>query len=215
MEATFEIYRGGRWQAAATLTPVDQTAGIAGACRFEYDTAYAIDTAGPETAQAAGLSCRYPVDFQLHSLPHWPAFALDILPSGYGRRQWLGQLDLQDGPGADWPLLLAGTAFPPGNLRVAEAIAARDFDTLVPTAAGDVVAMKDHPGFARDRRAGAQRILCRIRVSARYLCGRRIRCSRSRSETAARTGSQGCLARRGPPGRSRRCLALAGEAATR
>ena len=150
MEATFEIYRGGRWQAAATLTPVDQTAGIAGACRFEYDTAYAIDTAGPETARAAGLSCRYPVDFQLYSLPHWPAFALDILPGGYGRRQWLGQLGLQDGPGADWPLLLAGTAFPPGNLRVAEAIAARDFDTPVPTAAGDVVAMKDHPGFARE-----------------------------------------------------------------
>ncbi len=150
MVATFEIYRGGRWLPAATLTPVDDAVGIVGACRFEYDTAYAVDTAAAETAPAAGLSCRYPVDFQLYSLPHWPAFTLDLLPSGYGRRQWLEQLDLPDGPGADWPLLLAGTAFPPGNLRVAEAVAARDFEAPVPTASGDIVAMKDHPGFARD-----------------------------------------------------------------
>ena len=150
MKATFEIYRGGRWQLAATLAPVDDAAGIMSACRFEYDTKYAVDAAGPDTAAAAGLSCRYPVDFQLHSLGRWPAFALDILPGGYGRQQWLEHLGLQEGPGADWPLLLAGTAFPPGNLRVAEAVAARNFNTPVPTAAGDVVSMKEHPGFARE-----------------------------------------------------------------
>jgi len=149
VKATFEIYRGGRWQLAATLAPVDDAAGITSACHFEYDTEYAVDAAGPDTAAAAGLSCRYPVDFQLHGLGRWPAFALDILPGGYGRQQWLEQLGLQDGPGADWPLLLAGTAFPPGNLRVAEAVAARDFNTPVPTASGDVVSMKDHPGFPR------------------------------------------------------------------
>ena len=149
MVATFEIYRDGRWQRAATLTPVEVAGGIGAPCRFEYDMDYAIELASPGTAKAAGLSCRFPVDFRLLSLPHWPAFALDLLPSGYGRQQWLEQLDLPDGPGADWPLLLAGTAFPPGNLRVAEAVTARDFGTLVPTGDGDVVAMKDHPGFAR------------------------------------------------------------------
>ena len=149
MAATLEIYRGGAWQPAAVLTPPDEQAGLAGACRFEYRVEYAADYAGPGTSAAAGLSCRFPADFQQHRLNHWPPFVLDLLPSGYGRRQWLEQLELQDGPAADWPLLLRGTAYPPGNIRVAEAFAARDPDTLVPTASGGIVAMKDHPGFER------------------------------------------------------------------
>lgn len=149
MNATVEVYRGGAWRPAAVLTPSDQRAGLAGACRFDYLIDYAADYAGPETSAAAGLSCRFPADFQQYRLHHWPPFILDLLPSGYGRRQWLEQLELQDGPAADWPLLLRGTAFPPGNVRVAEAIAAKDPSTLVPTASGDVVPMKDHPGFDR------------------------------------------------------------------
>ena len=149
MAATLEVYRGGAWHSAATLTPADEQAGLGAACRFEYRVEYAADYAGPDTSPAAGLSCRFPADFQLYRLEHWPPFILDLLPSGYGRRQWLEQLELQDGPAADWPLLLRGTAYPPGNIRVAEAVAAKDPDTLVPTAAGDVVAMKNHPGFER------------------------------------------------------------------
>ncbi len=149
MTATLEIYRGGAWQPAATLTPVDERAGLGSACRFEYLLEYAADCAGPDTSVAAGLSCRFPADFQQYSLHNWPPFILDLLPSGYGRRQWLEQLELPDGPAADWPLLLRGTAYPPGNIRVAEAVAAKEPDTLVPTASGDVVAMKDHPGFDR------------------------------------------------------------------
>ena len=149
MAATLEIYRADRWHPAARLTPADQGAGTSGACRLEYLHEYALAFSGPESAQATGLSCRFPTDFQLHDLATWPPFVLDILPSGYGRRQWLDQLDLADGPAADWPLLMHGTAFPPGNLRVAEAVAAKDPDTLVPTAGGPAVAMKDHPGFQR------------------------------------------------------------------
>ena len=143
----------------------------------------------PTRPAAAGLSCRYPVDFQLHSLGRWPAFALDILPGGYGRQQWLEQLGLQEGPGADWPLLLAGTAFPPGNLRVAEAVAARDFNTPVPTAAGDVVSMKDTPGFARDD------ILARKETFVEYAFQHGIYAAGAsdvqgcRAQVAARTGS--------------------------
>lgn len=147
--ATIEIYRGGRWQPAGTLTPEAPGRGYRGAARYEYLLDYAVDYAGPETAEAAGVSCRYPVDFDLHRADHWPAFALDILPSGYGRRQWLEYLELADGPNADWPLLLRGTAFPPGNLRVAEAVAAKDLDTPVPTADGSLLAMRHHPGFTR------------------------------------------------------------------
>jgi serine/threonine-protein kinase HipA len=149
MAATFEIYRGGRWQAAAMQTPTDEDAGLDAACQFEYLLNYAADYAGPDTARLAGLSCRFPADFQQYRLDHWPPFVLDLLPSGYGRQQWLEQLELQDGPAADWPLLRRGTAYPPGNIRVAEAVAAKNPATPVPTAAGDVVPMNQHPGFAR------------------------------------------------------------------
>lgn len=149
MTATFEIYRYGVWQPAAVLTPADEQAGHGGACRFEYLDEYAAENAGPDSSAAAGLSSRYPADFQQHRLNRWPPFVLDFLPNGYGRRQWLEQLDLQDDPAADWPLLLRGTAYPPGNIRVAEAVAAKNPNTLAPTASGDVVPMKDHPGFAR------------------------------------------------------------------
>lgn len=148
--ATLEIYRHRTWVPAGIITPTDTGRGYLGACRFDYLVEYAAESAGPETAAAAGVSCRYPVDFDLHQHEHWPPFVLDILPSGYGRRQWLEQLELPDGPSADWPLLMHGAAFPPGNLRIAEAIAAKDLDRLVPTAAGDAVPMRNHPGFSRD-----------------------------------------------------------------
>ncbi len=148
MTATIEIYRGGAWVPAARLTPRNADQGYRGACQFDYVLEYAADFAGPDTAAAAGVSCQFPADFQPYDLERWPAFVLDILPSGYGRQQWLEQLELGDGPSADWPLLTRGTAYPPGNLRVAEAVAARSPDTLVPTAEGDEVAMRDHPGFA-------------------------------------------------------------------
>lgn len=147
--ATIEIHRGGRWQPAGKLTPEDPRRGYRGAARYEYLLDYAVDNASPTTTKTAGASCRYPVDFDLHRADHWPAFVLDILPSGYGRRQWLEYLEIADSPNANWPLLLRGTAFPPGNLRVAEAVAAKDLDTPVPTADGSLVAMRRHPGFSR------------------------------------------------------------------
>jgi len=148
--ATIEIYRAGRWQPAGTLTPANPDRGYQSAAQFDYLLEYAAENAGPDTAPTAGVSCCYPVDFDLHQHDHWPAFVLDLLPSGYGRRQWLEQLELAEGPSSDWPLLLHGTAFPPGNLRIAEAVAAKNLDCLVPTAAGDLVPMRDHPGFTRE-----------------------------------------------------------------
>ena len=151
MLATLEIYHDGRWQSAAQLSSNHGGAGLGGECRFEYLLEYAAEHASLENAAIAGLSCRYPVDFQLHQLSHWPPFVLDLLPSGYGRFQWLKQLGLTEGTTSDWPLLLNGTAFPPGNIRVAEAVAARDPTIRVPTADGEVVAMRDHPGFSREQ----------------------------------------------------------------
>ncbi len=149
-KATIEIYRGGRWLAAATLCPSNSSLGYRASNQFEYLIEYAAQYSGPELARQAGLSCRYPVDFDLHQEDRWPAFILDILPSGYGRQQWLKQLEIGDGPSSDWPLLMRGTAFPPGNMRIAEAVAAKDMTSLVPLANGDLVPMQRHPGFMRE-----------------------------------------------------------------
>jgi serine/threonine-protein kinase HipA len=148
-KAIIEIFRSGHWQAAGVLRPDDFRQGYRGSSRFEYLLDYAVDNAGELLAPPAGLSCRYPVDFVLHNEKCWPAFILDLLPSGHGRRQWLEQLDLNDGPNADWPLLLRGSAFPVGNLRVAEAVAAKNPSHLVPTASGELVSASEHPGFSR------------------------------------------------------------------
>ena len=149
-KATIEVYRCKRWQPAGTLHPDNPEQGYRGESSFEYLLDYAANCAGPGEAPAAGLSCRYPVDFDLHRQARWPAFILDILPSGYGRRQWLEQLELNDGPRSEWPLLMRGTAFPPGNLRIAEAVAAKDPSRKVPTSHGDLVPAYQHPGFERD-----------------------------------------------------------------
>ena len=151
MPATFEIYQHGCWHPAAQLHAAQSEAGLSGSCRFEYLPEYAAQFAGQKQAAVAGLSCRFPVDFQLHNLNHWPAFLLDLLPSGYGRQQWLKQLGLSDNAASEWPLLLNGSAFPPGNMRVTEAVAKRDPTILVPTGEGKLVAMQDHPGFSREQ----------------------------------------------------------------
>lgn len=148
--ATVEIYRGGSWQTAGRLQPTRSEQGFRGASSFEYLLDYAADNASPESAPAAGLSCQYPVDFDIHQLTCWPAFILDILPGGYGRRQWLEQLKIADGPTSDWPLLMRGAAFPPGNMRIAEAVTAKDRTLKVPTAGGDLVPIDRHPGFNRN-----------------------------------------------------------------
>ena len=132
------------------LHPTNSQQGYRSTCDFEYLIEYSVEYSGPKIAQQAGLSCRYPVDFDLHQEVHWPAFILDILPSGYGRQQWLEQLEINDGPASDWPLLMRGTAFPPGNLRIAEAAAAKDLSCMVPMANGDLTPMHQHPGFTRE-----------------------------------------------------------------
>ncbi|TQV70800.1 hypothetical protein FKG94_20970 [Exilibacterium tricleocarpae] len=129
-QATVEIFREGHWWAAATITPADLAAGHNGACRMEYLLDYACEHIDDPQAVKAGVSCRYPVDFDLHDEQSWPAFLLDILPGGAGRAHWLKRLEIADEDAADWPLLLRGTAFPPGNLRIREAVDARSTDTI-------------------------------------------------------------------------------------
>ncbi len=147
--ATIEVYHDGQWQPAATVRIRDESQGYRGWCELEYRLEYTGRYAGPAETRRTGVSCRYPVDFAINQEDRWPPFLLDVLPSGYGRQQWLDHLDIRDGPAADWPLLMRGTAFPPGNLRIAEAVAAKDLARPVPTASGELAPMNKHPGFTR------------------------------------------------------------------
>lgn len=136
MNCTLEIHHHGQWHTAALFEP-DQTAyqlGYRSAGRLSYDIAYAGKHLQGGISQ--GLSCRYPVGFEIHREQRWPAFLLDILPAGAGRRFWLQRLQQSDGATADWSLLINGGGNPIGNLRVKEAAARLAVDAA------------DHSGFA-------------------------------------------------------------------
>jgi serine/threonine-protein kinase HipA len=147
-QLTLEIYRQGHWQAAATFSVDDVDAGYRGSSLLSYDVAYAAENI--QQAEAAGLSARFPANFDFDPLPTWPAFMLDILPSGAGRAHWLKRLGLNDTANSDWSLLLNGTAFPPGNIRVYEAAAKKNLNTMAPMASGEQVTMSAHPGFTTE-----------------------------------------------------------------
>lgn len=122
-QCTFEVFLAGRWHQAAIMEILGEIAsGSAARTRVTYLTDYALDARG--RADAAALSATLPVSLDLTVLETWPAFAVDLLPQGYGRRELAARLGISpDHRSSDWQLLLAGAANPIGNLRVTEAIA--------------------------------------------------------------------------------------------
>mgnify|MGYP003625033037 FL=1 len=145
--ATIEVYYKGKWLIAATLSSRKPEQGYKGESELEYIVDFVVSHLDDPERLAAGLSCNLPVSFELHESTTWPSFMLDVLPSGYGRDHWLKRLELSDSSEADWPLLLKGAAFPPGNIRIHEAHVARDPQILVPNQDGKIVSLQDHPGF--------------------------------------------------------------------
>ena len=87
--ATLQIFRHGQWHTIAGITPEDPNEGHNGRCRLEYDQAYVIDNIAQQNLPGAAVSCRYPVNFDLYDGVTWPAFLLDLIPSGAGRDQWI------------------------------------------------------------------------------------------------------------------------------
>ena len=69
------------------------------------------------------LSFQFPVNVQNNLENQWPAFLMDLLPQGYGRKGLLNQLgfSINAEEQADWPLLKSGAGNPIGNLRIKEA----------------------------------------------------------------------------------------------
>lgn len=125
MICDIEIFVDGRWQLLAHFKPFTQgqveRLGYRCPGTFDYDVEYAAEHVDSKDLHAA--SCQYPVDFTIHNLTTWPAFLLDILPSGAGRRAILNLLQLPDrGPRSDWELLMKGASNPPGNLRIRQAV---------------------------------------------------------------------------------------------
>lgn len=135
MIATIQISINGKWIVAGAFESgkSDVAKGIAGGGWFEYDADFALEHIDDSLGCRAGL--QYPINFELYKTDRWPAFLLDILPSGAGRRVWVRRLGIRNDESADWQLLLSGSGNPPGNLRVAEAV--------IPPAG-------PHPGFTRE-----------------------------------------------------------------
>lgn len=122
-KADIEIFHNNAWHLAATFSLLSETAweqGYRAPGLLAYDTQYAV--AHLNESGFTALSARHPVDFTMSKTSTWPAFLLDLLPSGAGRRALLNFLNqAEQGPKSDWQLLLQGAGNPPGNLRIKQA----------------------------------------------------------------------------------------------
>lgn len=120
-EVVIEIFSEGRWQKAAefSLYGKNYSAGYRAGGRLSYDLDYVLPRMEDRIVDRVG--CLYPVNFDLYSDKNWPAFLLDLVPTGYARQAWLKSLGLKDDDSAWWQLLRHAAGNPPGNLRIAGA----------------------------------------------------------------------------------------------
>lgn len=117
MNCTLQIFLNDRWIDCAE---VELTAGL---CQWNYEISYAVEHA------PTPVSLVEPVGLDIRADRTMPAFLYDLVPQGAGRRFLLGELQLADGPDADFPLICAGAFDPVGRIRVVEAV--RYFETHV------------------------------------------------------------------------------------
>lgn len=123
MKADIEIFHHNEWHLAASFSLLGadpQAQGYRTPGILIYEPDYVINYNDKFGIEA--LSSRYPVNFDVNKTPSWPAFLLDLIPSGAGRRAFFENLSAPDqGPKSDWQLLIAGATNPPGNLRIKQA----------------------------------------------------------------------------------------------
>jgi len=122
MLITIQLYRGGIWMPIARFLPRREQIllGYAGCGGYlEYDSDYVTSFfLHNDTEPHPPVSLPVPVDFLGLRYDRWPAFLLDLMPTGAGRRGWLGRLNLSNSPAADWELLTKGAHYPVGWLKV-------------------------------------------------------------------------------------------------
>ena len=119
---TLQIYQEDEWLDCAIVEIVgQQQTGWQAATRTSYLFEYAISYM--DLSDGHALAYHLPVNVQNTLQPTWPAFLMDLLPQGYGRKELLRQLNFSENTQeqADWALLKAGAGNPIGNLRVKEA----------------------------------------------------------------------------------------------
>lgn len=119
---TVQIFQDHQWIDCATIELIgDQAKGWKASCATYYALDYAIEYMGLRDGHA--VSNHYPINLESNTEPTWPAFLVDLLPQGYGRKELLrklGRPEYEEEP-ADWLLLKAGASNPIGNLRIKEA----------------------------------------------------------------------------------------------
>jgi serine/threonine-protein kinase HipA len=134
-EVVIEIFSEEQWRKAAvfSLYGDNYSAGYRAKGGLSYDIDYALSCMDADRI-VDRVGCLYPINFDLYSGERWPAFLLDLLPTGAARDAWLKLLGLRDAESSWWQLLRFATGNPPGNLRIAGAAENRFID---------------HPGFDR------------------------------------------------------------------
>ncbi|WP_180027700.1 type II toxin-antitoxin system HipA family toxin [Acinetobacter sp. YH16032] len=119
---TIQVFLNNEWIDCATVELRDlETKGWLAKTATYYLFDYAIDYINLKDNHA--LSNYYPVTINSNLETTWPAFLMDLLPQGYGRRELLKKLGHSEYAQelADWSLLRAGASNCIGNLRVKEA----------------------------------------------------------------------------------------------
>lgn len=126
MEAlTLQVYGGGLWQDAMTVSFAEPEKGFFSPCRFAYKSAYVhanVDDYQSPFAQA--VSARLPLDFDSVALREAPAFLHDVAPSGAAKRFLISHIGREKPQGVsdDLYLLRRSTPAPIGNLRIKESV---------------------------------------------------------------------------------------------
>jgi len=147
---TLQLYLDGQWHDAAELIANAPEQGHEGATRLDYLPEYVLAHLNEPTIAGAAISCRYPVDFKTYADDGWPAFVLDLLPGGEGRRRWAERLGIQPGLTGEFELLKHAAANPAGNLRVKESFESKyRHARALPTGDGQLLPQDQHPGFER------------------------------------------------------------------
>lgn len=119
MRSTIETYQNGHWIPAAEFDPIGKGPYTA---TFEYrmdyvfgDNPLPVSFALPVAADRLGLN-------EDGEAPPCPAFLLDLVPQGRGRKYLAQELKLDDGEHRDLLLAQYGAFNPIGNLRLDTAV---------------------------------------------------------------------------------------------
>ncbi len=148
---TIQTFLDNQWHDAAEVVFIKPELGHRGQSRLDYLPQYVIEHMDGDDEGGARVSGRYPVSFESHTASDWPAFLLDLLPGGEGRRRWIDRLDLSMGPSSELALLQHAAANPVGHLRIAESVASvhRSAPAL-PDESGVLTSAAQHKGFSRE-----------------------------------------------------------------